>query len=272
MNRAVFEFFSDLLRRESGMQLSPEKSYLLESRLLPLAQDQGVAGVEALAALLRRGQDNRALCQAVIEAMVTHESSFFRDVRPFEILRDVVLPQLLARQTENKHIRIWSAACAGGQEIYSIAMLLQEMSEKLSGWKIDLLATDVSRDILRQAEKGRYTQFEVQRGLPVKLLVKYFHQAGESWTVSDEIKNMVFFRHVNLLFPPADLGRFDVVFCRNVLMYLEASARVRVLQNLHRVTKRHGTLFLGGAESVSGLGQLFTPDPAEKSIFRPVEA
>lgn len=271
MNRAVFDFFSDLLRRESGMQLSPEKSYLLESRLLPLAQDHGVAGVEALAALVRRAPDNKALCQAVIEAMVTHESSFFRDVTPFDTLRDVVLPQILARQTEDKRIRIWSAACAGGQEVYSIAMLLKEISAQLSGWKVELLATDVSRDILRQAEKGSFTQFEVQRGLSVKLLVKYFQQEGESWKVSDDIKNMVSFRHVNLLFPPADLGRFDVIFCRNVLMYLETSARVRVLQNLHRVTKPHGALFLGGAESVSGLSQLFVPDAAEKNFFRPVQ-
>ncbi|HEX2752109.1 MAG TPA: CheR family methyltransferase, partial [Alphaproteobacteria bacterium] len=183
MNRAAFDFFADLLRRESGMSLTPEKSYLLESRLLPLAQDRGYADVEALAQQLRRDADNRALCQAVIEAMVTHESSFFRDLRPFDHLKNVLLPDLLARNPAEKRLRIWSAACAGGQEVYSIAMMLKEMAAEWKGWKIDLVGTDISRDILRQAEDGRFTQFEVQRGLPVKMLVKYFTQEGDYWRV-----------------------------------------------------------------------------------------
>jgi len=270
MNRAAFDFFADLLRRESGMHLTPEKSYLLESRLLPVAQERGLANVEALAAQLRRETDNKALCQAVIEAMVTHESSFFRDLAPFDHLKTVLLPALLARDTAEKRLRIWSAACAGGQEIYSVAMMLREMSAAWHGWHIDLVATDISRDILRQAEDGRFTQFEVQRGLPVKLLVKYFTQEGDYWRVTPDIRQMVAFRHANLLTPPADLGAFDIIFCRNVLIYLDAAARARVLQNLHRFGKKDSALFLGGAEGVCGLDQLYAPDAVQKGVYRRV--
>jgi chemotaxis protein methyltransferase CheR len=268
MNRAAFDFFADLLRREAGMSLTPEKSYLLESRLLPLAQDRGYADVEALAQQLRRDADNRALCQAVIEAMVTHESSFFRDLRPFDYLKNILLPDLLARDPAEKHLRIWSAACAGGQEVYSIAMMLKEMAAEWKGWKIDLVGTDISRDILRQAEDGRFTQFEVQRGLPVKMLVKYFTQEGDYWRVTGDIKNMVTFRHANLLTPPADLGTFDVIFCRNLLTYLDAAARARVLQNLHRFGKKDSVLFLGDAEGICGLDQFYRSEDAQKGLYR----
>lgn len=270
MNRASFDFFADLLRREAGMNLTPEKSYLLESRLLPLAQDRGLTGVEALATHLRREADSKALCQAVIEAMVTHESSFFRDQKPFDYFKETLFPRLLPRAAADKRLRIWSAACAGGQEIYSIAMLLKEMQAVWAGWKIDLVATDISRDILRQAQDGRFTQFEVQRGLPVKMLVKYFTQEGDYWRAGDEIKNMVTFRHANLLMPPADMGVFDVIFCRNVLIYLDAAARARVLQNLHRFGKKDSVLFLGGAEGVCGLDFLYQPDEVQKGVYRRV--
>lgn len=270
MNRAAFDFFAELLRREAGMNLTPEKSYLLESRLLPLAQDRGLAGVEALAAHLRREADSKALSQAVIEAMVTHESSFFRDQKPFDYFKDTLLPDLLSRDVADKRLRIWSAACAGGQEVYSLAILLRELAHKWTGWKIDLVATDISRDILRQAEDGRFTQFEVQRGLPVKMLVKYFTQEGDYWRVTDGIKNMVTFRHANLLTPPADLGLFDVIFCRNVLIYLDAAARARVLQNLHGFGKKDSALMLGGAEGVCGLDLLYKPDDVQKGVYRRV--
>jgi len=272
MNRAAFDFFADLLRRESGLNLTPEKAYLLESRLLPLAQDRGLAGVEALAVQLRRAADNKALRQAVVEAMVTHESSFFRDLKPFEHLKNVLLSSLLARDAAEKHLRIWSAACAGGQEIYSIAMMLRDMAAAWKGWRINLVATDISRDILRQAADGRFTQFEVQRGLPVKMLVKYFTQEGDYWRVTEDIKQMVTFRHVNLLTPPADLGVFDVIFCRNVLICLDVAARARVLQNLHRFGKKDSVLYLGGAEGICGLDQFYAPDDAQKGLYKRVSA
>jgi len=270
MNRVTFDFFADLLRREAGMNLKPEKSYLLESRLSPLAQDRGLADVEALATHLRGGNtdDKAALCQAVIEAMVTHESSFFRDLKPFDCLKTVVLPDLLARNAGEKRLRIWSAACAGGQEIYSIAMILKEMGLQWKDWRIDLVASDISREVLRQAEDGRFTQFEVQRGLPVKLLVKYFTQEGDYWRVTDDIKRMVAFRQANLLMPPADMGMFDVIFCRNLLIYLDAAARARVLQNLHRFGKNDSALFLGAAEGICGLEQLYRQDADTSGLYR----
>jgi len=267
MNRMAFDFLADLLRRESGMNITPEKSYLLESRLLPLAQQQGLAGVEALAAHLRRSDDNTAIRQAVVEAMMTHESSFFRDITPFQRLRETIIPTLIEKRRASKTLRIWSSACASGQEIYSIAMLLREMGAALSGWRVDLLATDVSYDILEQAKRGTYSQFEAQRGLPVHMLVKYFTQTEEKWTIAEALRDSISFRQLNLLLLPPGIGTFDIIFCRNILMYLDTSARARVLQNLHGVMHPDSVLFLGAAENVSGLTQLFKPFPDMQGVF-----
>jgi chemotaxis protein methyltransferase CheR len=271
MNRMAFDFLADLLRRESGMNITPEKSYLLESRLLPLAQQQGLAGVEALAGHLRRSVDNKAIRQAVVEAMMTHESSFFRDITPFQRLRETIIPALLEKRQATKTLRIWSAACAGGQEIYSIAMLLREMGAALSGWQIDLLATDVSYDVLEVAKSGTYSQFEAQRGLSVHLLVKYFSQDEEKWTIAQDLRDSITFRQANLMVLPPGLGQFDVIFCRNMLMYLDTSARARVLQNLHGAMQADSVLFLGAAENVSGLTQLFKPFPDMQGLFLQAE-
>jgi len=258
MNRAAFDYFADLLRRESGLQMTPEKYYLLETRLLHIVQQQGVAGIEGLASMLRRDEGNRAVRQAVVEAMATHETSFFRDITPFDRLRDTFLPMFAKRRAAEKSLRIWSAACASGQEAYSLAMLLREYGAPFTDWDIRITGTDISHDIITRAQGGAYVQFDVQRGLPARLLIKYFMQDGDTWRIKDDIRRMVSFRQANLLQPPpfADAG-IDILFCRNVLMYLDASSRVRVLQGLQRVMHAGSVLFLGAAESAGGLGGMF---------------
>lgn len=258
MNRAAFDYFSDLLRRESGLQMTPEKYYLLETRLHHIVQQQGLEGIEALASQMRRDENNRAVRQAVVEAMATHETSFFRDLTPFDRLRDTVLPQMIRQNGAARQLRIWSAACASGQEAYSIAMMLREYGVPFDSWQIDIIATDMSHDVIERAQRGTYSQFEVQRGMPARLLVKYFTQNGHDWTLNDDIRHMVTFRQANLLqSPPMPAGSVDILFCRNVLMYLDASSRVKVLQGLYTAMHTGSVLFLGGAETACGLGEMF---------------
>lgn len=258
MNRAAFDYFSDLLRRESGLQMTPEKYYLLETRLHHIVQQQGLEGIEALASQMRRDENNRAVRQAVVEAMATHETSFFRDLTPFDRLRDTVLPQMIRQNGAARQLRIWSAACASGQEAYSIAMLLREYGVPFDSWQIDIVATDMSHDVIARGQRGAYSQFEVQRGMPARLLVKYFTQTGNDWVLNDDIRRMVTFRQANLLqSAPLPAGSVDILFCRNVLMYLDTSSRVKVLQGLHTVMHAGSVLFLGGAETAGGLGEMF---------------
>lgn len=260
MNRAAFDYFADLLRRESGLHMTPEKYYLLETRLHPIVQQQGVGGIDGLASMLRRDESNNAVRQAVVEAMATHETSFFRDTLPFERLRDTVLPLMAKTRAGAKSIRIWCAACASGQEAYSVAMLLREYGAPFDDWKIEITGTDLSHSVIEKAQKGAYTQFEVQRGMPARLLVKYFTQEGDVWRMRADLREMVSFRQANLLQPPPlPAGSMDIVFCRNVLMYLDASSRVRVLQGLRGVMHTGSVLFLGAAETAGGLGEMFRP-------------
>jgi chemotaxis protein methyltransferase CheR len=260
MNRAAFDYFADLLRRESGMQMTPEKYYLLETRLHPIVQQQGVVGIDGLASLLRRDEGNNAVRQAVVEAMATHETSFFRDTTPFDRLRDTVLPVMAETRAAAQSLRIWCAACASGQEAYSIALLLREYGAPFSGWKIDITGTDMAHGVIEKAQSGAYSQFEVQRGMPARLLVKYFTQEGDVWRLREDVRAMTRFRQANLLQPPPlPVGSADIVFCRNVLMYLDASSRVRVLQGLHAVMHAGSVLFLGAAETAGGLGEMFCP-------------
>jgi chemotaxis protein methyltransferase CheR len=260
MNRAAFDYFADLLRRESGLQMTPEKYYLLETRLHPIVQQQGVVGIDGLASLLRRDEGNNAVRQAVVEAMATNETSFFRDAVPFDRLRDTVLPALAQTRAAAQSLRIWCAACASGQEAYSIALLLREYGAPFSDWKIEITGTDISHGMIEKAQRGGYSQFEVQRGMPARLLVKYFTQEEDIWRLRADVRAMTQFRQANLLQPPPlPAGSVDIVFCRNVLMYLDASSRVRVLQGLYAVMHPGSALFLGAAETAGGLGEMFRP-------------
>jgi len=216
---------------------------------------------------LIRSKNDEAVIRDVVEAMTTNESFFFRDTKPFDQFKQISLPAMLKARAGNKTLRIWSAACSSGQEAYSLAMILTEMGGQLSGWKIEIVGTDLSNEILQRAKDGLYSQFEVQRGLPITLLVKYFQQTGDRWKISDKIRQMVSFREWNLLNDPAPLGRFDIVFCRNVLIYFDQPTKAKVLAGVAKQMPEDGYLFLGGAETVLGISDKFQLLPGQRGIY-----
>ncbi len=268
MNPLDYEFLRKLLKERSGLVLSGEKQYLVESRLLPVARK---AALPTLAELVQKlkGPNAESLVAEVVEAMTTNETFFFRDKIPFEHFRDGIMPALLAARAAQRRLRIWCAAASTGQEPYSLAMSLKEMGRSLAGWHIEIVATDLASEVLEKAKAGIYSQFEVQRGLPIQLLIKYFRQIGDTWQVTPEIRAMVQFRPLNLLADFAHVGRFDVVFCRNVLIYFDQQTKIGVLERLARVVEPDGFLALGAAETVIGLTDHFKPLTDRRGIYRP---
>jgi chemotaxis protein methyltransferase CheR len=210
-----------------------------------------------------------ALAIAVTEAMTTNETFFFRDRIPFDHLRETILPALVAARSRERRIRIWCTAAASGQEPYSIAMLLKELGPQLAGFRIDILATDLSAEVIDRAKSGHYSQFEVQRGLPIQLLVKHFHKSGDLWEIAPELRAMVQFRTLNLLNDFSPLGSFDIVFCRNVLIYFDQATKADVLERLARQMPEDGYLILGAAETVVGLTDRYTPVPDKRGLYAP---
>jgi chemotaxis protein methyltransferase CheR len=263
-----YEFLRRLLKERSGLVLAPDKQYLVESRLLPVARK---AGSTTLAELVQnlRGPHAEPLVAEVVEAMMTNETFFFRDKIPFEHFRDGIMPALLAARAAQRRIRIWCAAASTGQEPYSLAMALKEMGKSLAGWRIEIIATDLASEVLEKARAGIYSQFEVQRGLPIQLLIKYFRQIGDTWQVVPEIRAMVQFRPLNLLVDFTHLGLFDVIFCRNVLIYFDQPTKIGVLERLARVTEPDGFLALGAAETVIGLTDHFKPLTERRGLYMP---
>jgi chemotaxis protein methyltransferase CheR len=257
-----------LLKARSGLVLSADKQYLVESRLLPVARRAGLAGLSELVERLKTPKAEPLITE-VVEAMTTNESFFFRDKTPFEHLRDTIVPTLFAARAAQRRIRIWCAAASTGQEPYSLVMALREMGAATSGWRIDIVATDISLEVLEKARAGIYSQFEVQRGLPVQLLIKYFMQIGETWQVLPELRAMVQFRPLNLLHDFSNLGMFDLVLCRNVLIYFDHETKTGVLERIARLTEPDGYLVLGAAETVVGLTESFKPIPHKRGLYAP---
>jgi chemotaxis protein methyltransferase CheR len=263
---ADFEFIRKLLKQHSGLMLSAEKQYLVESRLMPVAQRYRIPNLSELAARLRAGTDE-GLLVAVVEAMTTNETFFFRDRLPFDHFRTTILPALMAARERTRRIRIWCAACSTGQEPYSLAMTMKEMAPALDGFRIEILATDLSTEVLQKAQAGLYSQFEVQRGLPIQLLLRYFTQHGDLWQIAPEIRAMVQYRPLNLLADFTRLGQFDLVVCRNVLIYLDQPTKSDVLDRLAGVTAQDGFLILGAAETTIGLTQGFKSVPDRRGLY-----
>jgi len=261
-----FDYLRQFLRQRSGLVLSAEKQYLAESRLLPVARKHGLGGLTELLAKLRNAAAV-PLTVEVVEAMTTNESFFFRDKVPFEHFCSTIMPALMAARAREKRIRIWCTACATGQEPYSLAMNLKGLGAALAGWKVDILATDISNEVLARAKAGIYNQFEVQRGLPIQSLVKFFAQVGETWQIAPEIRAMVQFRPLNLLNDFSPLGHFDLVFCRNVLIYFDQPTKIDVLNRLARQMPSDGFLILGAAETVVGLTDAFKPMPDKRGLY-----
>lgn len=268
MQAESFEILRALLKKRSGLVVAPDNAYLLESRLMPVARRWNVKGLDELVALARTDGDDRLLTN-ITEAMVTNESSFFRDGRPFQQFKALVLPSLLERRSAQKHIRIWCAASSTGQEPYSLAMILREERARLQDWRVEIIATDLSSELVEKAQAGTYTQFEVQRGLPITYLVKYFTQIGDKWELAGDLRQMVSYRQFNLLDDPTPLGQFDVVFCRNVLIYFDRSDRAAALDRVAGLMPSDGILYLGGGETVFGITERFTPIDGHRDLYRP---
>ncbi len=267
MNQGDYDYLRKLLRERSGLFLAADKQYLVESRLLPIVRKHALVTLSQLVAAVKAAPQ-APLATAVVEAMTTNESFFFRDKIPFEHFRNSIMPALLESRGPAKRIRIWCNACSTGQEPYSLALILDGMRRQLDGWATDILATDISNDVLTRAKAGLYSQFEVQRGLPIHSLVKYFTQVNEQWQIAPAIRGMVKYRAFNLLEDFARFGTFDVVFCRNVLIYFDQQTKTNVLNRLAHAVAPDGYLMLGAAETVVGLTDAFHPDREQRGVYR----
>jgi chemotaxis protein methyltransferase CheR len=268
MKPSSFETIAACLRNGSGLVIGPDKTYLLEARLGRILRATGLPDLDALADRLASGRD-AALAREVVEAMTTNESFFFRDDRPFAHFRTHALPRLLATRPPGARLRIWSAAASSGQEAYSIAMILDDCRAQMAARPVEILGTDISREQLARARDGLYTQFEVQRGLPMQMLVRHFRKEGAHWRISESLRAMATFREFNLLGDLRPLGQFDVVFCRNVLIYFDQPTKRRVLEAIARQMPPDGLLYLGGAETVLGITDRFVAAPGERGVYVP---
>jgi chemotaxis protein methyltransferase CheR len=261
MNADSFASIAALVKARSGIVLTPDKEYMLDTRLAPILKQEGIASLDALAIRLRDARAE-ALARTVTEALTTNESSFFRDGKPFDHLKRL-LPRLQSARPPGHRLRIWSAACSTGQEAYSVAMVLRELGIR----DAEIYGSDLSRDVVDRAREGVFTQFEVQRGLPVQMLVKYFRQEAGKWRVAPELRGMARFEERNLLGDHKALGRFDVVFCRNVLIYFDPPTKGRVMNALAAQLAADGVLYLGGAETVLGLTERLVPITGERGAY-----
>ncbi|OAF05341.1 CheR family methyltransferase [Bradyrhizobium neotropicale] len=271
MTPTEYEYLRKFLRDHSGLDLSADKQYLIESRLLPLARKTGLSGITELVQKLQ-GLGSSVLATSVVEAMTTNETFFFRDKVPFDHFRDTIMPEVLKARAGRRSVRIWCAAGSTGQEPYSLAMCLKEMGAALTGWRVEIIATDLSQEVLEKAKAGVYSQFEVQRGLPIQMLVKYFKQTGETWQINPELRAMIQHRQLNLLHDFAQLGTFDVIFCRNVLIYFDQDTKINIFNRLARQIEGDGFLVLGAAETVVGLTDAFRPIAERRGLYKPNDA
>lgn len=261
---ADYGYLRELVYSLSQNVLDPSRDYLFESRLSRLLRNHGVNRVDELVRRLRAAR-NPVLENAIAEAMTINETSFFRDVRPFDLLRTELLPKLIEERRPTRRLRFWSAACATGQEAYSLAMLLLERFPLLAGWNVRIEGTDLSRDVVERARSGRYHRIEINRGLPARFVVRYFEHTGEDWTLKPEVRNLCNFRQANLCnsSPPFHhtVDRFDVIMLRNVMLYFAQETRRTLLAHIHRLLASDGILFLGASEQ-----------PADLSLWTPVLA
>jgi len=255
ISAGTFTFVADLVKQQAAIVLGPGKEYLVESRLMPLVREAGLTDVSALVARLQTRPDD-TLRRQIVEAMTTNETSFFRDRDPFNALSQIILPELCKARASAHRLAIWSAACSSGQEPYSIAMSVLDHPLITSDWQVDILATDINEEILERAQRAKYSQLEVNRGLPVTMLVRHFERAETDWRVVAPVRNMVRFKQLNIS-ESFDLPQMDVVFLRNVLIYFDSATKSQVLQRVRRILRPDGYLFLGGAETTLGLDDGF---------------
>lgn len=259
-------YLNKLIFENSGVLLTKEKAYLLEARLQPVLQKYALINFAKLVEVLQKENDI-SLKRDVVEALMTNETLFFRDLNPFEQFKTVLLPNLLKMREKVKHIRIWSAGCSTGQEPYSLSMIMLEQQQKYPDWRFEIFATDISTSAIEKAIEGSYSQFEVQRGLPVNYLVKYMKKEDQKWIVKDDVKKLVKFQYFNLLENPILLGKFDIIFCRNVLIYFDLSIKQKILSYFSQSLRPDGFLILGGSESVFGLSDCYISKEDVKNAY-----
>lgn len=267
-----FDYIRRMLREQSALSLDDGKQYLVESRLEALARQEGFPSLQELIAKLQAGPGNTLLHRKVAEAMTTNETSFFRDVRPFRLLEKLVIPQLMALRADERALNIWCAASSSGQEPYSVAMLLRDAFPTLALWKIRFIATDISQAMLDRSRSGRYSQLEVNRGLPAAMLVKHFIKVDGDWQISDGLRRMVEFQRMNLIEPWPPLPRLDIVLMRNVLIYFEVEKKREILGKIRNVLRPDGYLLLGGAETTINIDDTFEPIQFEQTSCYQVRA
>ncbi len=267
MTPEQFNYLRSFLKERSGLVLGEDKRYLLDSRLNPVAQEFGFADLGEMVTALRR-PGSQQLAERITGAMTINESFFFRDMTPFDNFRNTMLPHMLKARAAHRRLRIWSAAASTGQEGYSLAIELLEQKNKIAGWKIEILGTDLSPDALKKAKAGVYSQFEVQRGMPTPLLMKYFRQQGSEWAIEPSVKSMVDFKTFNLLKDFRSLGVFDIVFCRNVLIYFDRDTKSDILDRMARQMAPDGYLVLGAAETIMGLCDEFKAVPGVRGLYQ----
>jgi chemotaxis protein methyltransferase CheR len=267
MQDSNFDFVSNLVKQKSGLVLSKDKIYLLESRLAPIARQEKLDDADTLLTSLRT-KPNQKLNDAVVEAMTTNETFFFRDNTPFDIFQNCVLPHMVDNRPATHKLRLWCAAASTGQEPYSLRMILNEQAVKMGGRKTEIVGTDISDKVLEKAKSGIYTQFEVQRGLPMARLVKNFDQQGQNWVIKPELRASINYRKFNLLDSYASLGKWDIVFCRNVLIYFDQPTKADIMKRISQQLAPDGFLFLGAAETTIGISSEFTPVKGMRGLYQ----
>ena len=269
MKQVDFSYLQDFMEQETGVVLTDDKNYLFETRLDPVLKERGFNDIHQLITNMRTLKDP-ALSAEVIHAMTTHESFFFRDGKPFIHFEKHVVPDLIEKNTETKSIRIWCAACSNGQEPYSLSMILdRKFRNELQGWNVQIYATDISEKVLVKARNGIYSDFEVRRGLHNEYLEAYFHKVTDrQWRIDEKIIDSVTFEVHNLLNTFHDDEMFDVIFCRNVLIYFDTETKKFVLRRMSDSLANHGYLYLGGAETPYGLSEYFDPENDVKGVYR----
>jgi chemotaxis protein methyltransferase CheR len=272
MASTAYAYLRDLVYGLSQNVLDPSRDYLFDTRLSKLLRNQGMDSLDELVRHLRMQRDP-ALERAIAEAMTINETSFFRDVRPFDLLRNELLTQLIEARQPTRTLRFWSAACSTGQEAYSLAMLLLEYFPVLAGWNLIIEGTDLSGEVIERAREGRYHRIEINRGLPARYIVRYFDRSGEDWIVKPEVSRLCNFRQGNLCGPALPFrrasDRFDVIFLRNVMLYFSTETRRALLAGVYRLLPSDGVLFLGSSEQPADLS-LWTPVLAGgTSYYRP---
>jgi chemotaxis protein methyltransferase CheR len=266
-----FDFICTLAYTQAAIVLERGKEYLVETRLTPLAAREGYDSLGALIAALRKDRTAGVLHAKAVDALTTNETYFFRDFHPFESLRRTILPALIERRAENRQLAVWCAACSTGQEPYTIAMLIREHFPQLASWQIEIIATDLSPTVLKQAEAGRYNQIEINRGLPAAYLIKYFTQQDTAWIIKPEIRQMVKFRPLNLIQPWPILPPCDLIFIRNVMIYFDVETKRGILKKLRPCLRAGGSLFLGSSETTLNLDPGWAPvTEGSTVVYRPV--